>query len=378
MQSYTLTTLSEFLGDFIVYRKLEPMDARLPRLREFHEALHLGRDELPRRKDPAYARVIVHLLQLAHAVTPASGSLTHFFYVGESGATNEALFARLQAASGWPGAAFLAEENSAPPHIERIEVGESLLVRANRWNALSEFEAYCEKRKLPFAAGAVALFALEGAALGARGRNDRLIERIQAEATRRILEDVLGPVFDPADFKAAYARLSRGDPLPFTAGDPDGRAYVALLVAGGFCTLDDLKRAVAQGRFQSLEELMEAADQGARTLSSDLRALHAEIYDRVKRNDPTPFKAFRQREYEATVARMGSLVGRPSVPWLLNEELVITEEVRQAALRWREAGALLFGLSDRPDEAALPTAALAAQGYPPLHRASAHTVGRGD
>ena len=36
---------------------------------------------------------------------------------------------------------------------------------------------------------------------------------------------------------------------------------------------------------------------------------------------------------------------------LLQNEIVLTQEVRAAALRWRKNGALLFGLSDKPDEA---------------------------
>jgi hypothetical protein len=43
--------------------------------------------------------------------------------------------------------------------------------------------------------------------------------------------------------------------------------------------------------------------------------------------------------------------------------------------RWREQGALLFGLSDKPDEASLPSATLAAHGYPPIHRAVTRAVG---
>ena len=44
---------------------------------------------------------------------------------------------------------------------------------------------------------------------------------------------------------------------------------------------------------------------------------------------------------------------------------------------WREQGALLFGLSDKPDEASVPEASLAAQGYQPIHRQETHAVGWG-
>ncbi|MBS3785148.1 MAG: hypothetical protein KGY78_11970, partial [Anaerolineae bacterium] len=60
---------------------------------------------------------------------------------------------------------------------------------------------------------------------------------------------------------------------------------------------------------------------------------------------------------------------------LLAKEIVITQEVREAALRWKARGALLFGLSDKPDEASIPTPALASEGFQSIHRIETHTVG---
>jgi len=75
------------------------------------------------------------------------------------------------------------------------------------------------------------------------------------------------------------------------------------------------------------------------------------------------------------VERMGNLDDRASVDALLASEIVITQEVREIGLRWRAAGALLFGLSDKPDEASIPTEELAAQGFQPIHRVETHAVG---
>jgi hypothetical protein len=54
---------------------------------------------------------------------------------------------------------------------------------------------------------------------------------------------------------------------------------------------------------------------------------------------------------------------------------VITHEVRRMALEWRRRGALLFGLSDKPDEASCPTPELAEQGFVPIHQVEARVVG---
>jgi hypothetical protein len=54
---------------------------------------------------------------------------------------------------------------------------------------------------------------------------------------------------------------------------------------------------------------------------------------------------------------------------------VITHEVRTLMLKWRDAGALTFGLSDKPDEASIPTSEMLARGYQPIHRIEASVVG---
>ena len=91
--------------------------------------------------------------------------------------------------------------------------------------------------------------------------------------------------------------------------------------------------------------------------------------------DPTPFKAFRRAEYIETISKMGTLDDDAPVSNLIAEEILITQEVREAALAWREEGALLFGLSDKPDEASMPTVELALQGYLPIHSVKTHAVG---
>ncbi len=53
----------------------------------------------------------------------------------------------------------------------------------------------------------------------------------------------------------------------------------------------------------------------------------------------------------------------------------ITREVAEAALELQARGALLMGLSDKPDEASFPPAGLAQRGYLPLHHVRMKVVG---
>jgi hypothetical protein len=60
---------------------------------------------------------------------------------------------------------------------------------------------------------------------------------------------------------------------------------------------------------------------------------------------------------------------------LLAERIVITAEVQEFAAELRQRGALIFGLSDKPDEASFPTAEQERQGMKPLHQLETYVVG---
>jgi hypothetical protein len=103
-------------------------------------------------------------------------------------------------------------------------------------------------------------------------------------------------------------------------------------------------------------------------------AIHDDVWTCVQQGDPTPFKAFRYNEYLTTVARFGG-GGDTTAEETLQGMIVITQEVRQAALALREAGVLVFGLSDKPDEASVPSEAQASEGMRALHHLETLAVG---
>jgi hypothetical protein len=376
MRHHGLGTLSEFLGDFVVYRNLVPMDPRLPSLAALRGDLGIPEGVTPRKSEPAYARVIVEILHRAQALWEAP--LTRLIYVGDTRLNDGTAFANLCRAGGWPGAAFIgAERVDAPPALEVIEEGGRALMLANRWSLLPRFDAQCRARGLPVAAGAAVIVDLDKTALGARGRNDAVINAARVAAVRRTVAGALGAAFDAERFQAAYLRLNRTAFHPFTTDNQDYVAYLCLIVSSGLYDLDRLVAAIREGTFADVGQLLAAVDARADELPADLRALHADVYRRVRAGDPTPFKAFRYHEYETTVARMGHLPDDVPIADMLAREIVITSEVRAMALAWRARGALLFGLSDKPDEASLPSEARAAEGCRSLHETATHVVGAG-
>ena len=216
---------------------------------------------------------------------------------------------------------------------------------------------------------------LDKTAVGARGRNDHVIDQARVEAVRRTVGDLLGDEFDPESFQTVYDLLNQLEFHPFTTDNQDHLAYICLIWAVGLYPLDGLVADIRAGRMAAFQQFIAEVDDRAGELPASLRQMHGDIHVRVLQGDPTPFKAFRYTEYLVTVEKMGWLAEGATIDALLADEIVITQEVRETALAWLGQGALLFGLSDKPDEASIPTRDLAAQRYRPIHRVDTRAVG---
>ena len=375
MKNYGRTSVHEFLGDLVVYRNLVPADRRLPALVEICQHVGLPAGVIPRKSTPEYARVMVHLLQQARALDAPHTPIEWLVHIGDTQMNDGTALANICRAGGWAGLAFIGAEQDGPPHVQIIEQNGGMLYLANRWGALAEFDCFCREQGVPLDARTAVLVDLDKTALGARGRNDHVIDQARVDAVRRTAGDLLADSFDPDHFQAVYDRLNQPEFHPFTADNQDYLAYVCLILGSGLYGLEPLIADVRAGQMASFEQFIGGVDDRITELPADLRRIHKRVYALVQQGDPTPFKAFRYNEYQTTVARMGQLDGGASAAELLKEEIVITQEVRELALRWRGRGALLFGVSDKPDEASVPTDDLAARGCQAIHQIETHAVG---
>jgi len=387
MRNYGRTSIYEFLGDFVVYRNLAPLDPRLPALPVLRAEVGLPEGITPRKSQPDYARVMAFLLRQARALETPNTPIERLVYVGDTRMNDGTAFANICHAGNWPGLAFIGAERDEPARVEIAEQDSGTLYLANRWAALSDFEDFCRERGrhrplrsttsegFPLDERTAVVVDLDKTALGARGRNDHVIDHARVAAVRRTVGDLLGEAFDPASFQAAYDRLNQPEFHPFTADNQDYLAYMCLILGSGLYALESLVADVRADRLRTFEQFIARVDTRAAELPDHLRSMHGGIYALVQQGDPTPFKSFRYNEYETTVERMGQSDDDLPVTRLLQEEIVITQEVREIALAWKERGALLFGLSDKPDEASIPTDDLSAQGYQPIHRVETHAIG---
>jgi len=376
MKVFGSTSLHEIVGDLIVYRNLDPVDSRLPGLADIRNSIEIPVGMAPRKGQPAYAQVVVFLLKAASKLMDPDYTIQQLAYIGDTRMNDGNAFVTIANAGDWRGAAFIAAENQQPPSIDLVEQGTTNIFLANRWSALSDFEGYCRGIDLKFGKGTAVIIDLDKTALGARGRNDQVINQARVEAVRRTVGNLLGEAFDLERFQEAYDLLNQPAFHSFTTDNQDYLAYICLVQGSGLCELESLVESLGKQGMETFEGFISEVNDRVEELPPALREVHNKVYRRVQEGDPTPFKAFRRHEYQTTIARMGCRGDWKTVSELLSRKLVITQEVREAAQRWKRKGALLFGLSDKPDEACFPGEELAAQGYLPLHKVETCAVGK--
>lgn len=376
MKSFGRATAAEFIEDRILYRSLKPLQSDLPGLADCIPRLGLPPRRVPRKHEADYARVVAHILKAAQSLRSPAQYLQSLVYIGDTELLDGTAFANLCQVTGWRGFAFIGDETTNPPYTRLQYLPYGDLYITNRWYGLREFDQYCAQQGCPVDSQTAVVIDLDKTILGARRRNAQTIDRARTDAMQQALDQILGSAFDLTQFDLVYQTLSQVEFHPFTSDNQDYLAYVCLILLGGIASLSDLKQAVYQRELRTFEDFIQQVEQGKAQLPACLAEAHVQVYDSVLAGDPTPFKAFRRCEYTVTVGSMGILPDDASPLVLLAEEITLTEEIRRISLDWRNRGSLLFGLSDKPDEASLPTQELAARGFQPLHRTPTHAVGR--
>ena len=286
-------------------------------------------------------------------------------------------FNNICAAGDWPGIAFIcAEKPQDAPYHEVLKQEENrLLYLANRWQKLDDFDQYLIPHDIYIDENTAIILDLDKTCLGARGRNDQVINQARVEAAFATVEDLIGSEFDAEAFEKSYNQFNEPDFHPFTTDNQDYLVYVCLIVSSGLYEQDKLANDIQSGRIFRFDQFLIDVQLQAQKLPAGVREIHQDVFNRVRHGDPTPFKAFRAQEYLATIARMGQLGDEIPMDERLTQEIVITQEVRELALDWLFKGALLFGLSDKPDEASVPSKERASQGFLPIHKVETSIVG---
>jgi hypothetical protein len=366
--------LSDLVGDLVIFRDLNPVDARLPRFDEAWPQMGLAGPTRPRKHEPAYAQAVAWTLRRARALDQPDTELAEVFYIGDTALSDGNAFRNLRTAGGWRGWAFIGAERDEELAMTETE---GVFV-ANRWSALAELSAWLIQHEGAALDGRTAVIVdIDKTALGARGRNDKAIDRARTEAMTALIAETLGSCYDAELFRRTYTEFNATKYHPFTADNQDYLAYICLMINAQVYSIEQLRDDVAMGRLTGFNDFLAAVDaQRDRLVLPALCVLHDEVAARVQAGDPTPFKTFRRREFAETVGRMGNLPDDAPMGQRLIEEICLTREVLDLLAWLRDRGCLLVALSDKPDEASLPTPELAERGYQALHRAATHIAGQ--
>lgn len=377
MQLFGLAAIDEFLDDYLVYRNLVPVDPRLPTLDDFYKEIGLSSNRIPRKSEMDYAKALVFLLRQARIFDAPGVAIKRVIFIGDTTQNDGTAFANICRVGKWPGYAFIGSENQSPARTEMLSVESDIsLYLANRWAALADFDRFCAENSFPINEETAIVVDLDKTALGARGRNALVIDHARVQAVKNTVADLLGDNFDETAFKVVYNALNDVEFHPFTTDNQDYLAYICLILGSGLCEPEVIIADIRAGKLTTFGQFIGQVDRQAKNLPPALEDIHRNIFACVQAGDPTPFKLFRRNEYQTTINLMGHLKDDASVAALLTDEILITQEVRALAMTWKSQGALIFGSSDKPDEASIPTPELAALGYAPIHRTKSHAVGQ--
>ncbi|MCJ7549262.1 MAG: hypothetical protein MUQ30_06245, partial [Anaerolineae bacterium] len=231
MKNYGLSSISTFLGDNIVYRNLQPMDDRLPAFADIAARLGMNATAIPRKSEPDYARVMATLLREARSLEGSDAAIEWLVYVGDTRLNDGTAFTNLCRAGGWPGIAFIgSEKQGQPAKVELAQESGYTLYLANRWTMLEDFESHCRQQGVTFDAHTAIILDLDKTTLGARGRNDHVINAARLEAVRKTVQELLGVAFGAAGFESSYSLLNEIEFHPFTTDNQDYVAYLCLIL----------------------------------------------------------------------------------------------------------------------------------------------------
>ena len=361
--------LSDILGDRVAFRNLEPLDQKLRGLGQIRAEIGVAPGAIPRKTSPGYAAAIVHFLRQAQALRGVREPLKRIVFIGDTRMNDGKAATNL--GEHLPLRGFIGSDRLDEQPREEVD---RFLVIANRWAALTGFVNRLGADGFAIDRGTALLLDLDKTTMGARGRNDGVIDSARVEAVRLVIEKTLGETFDELAFRTVYDRLNQVAYHPFTRDNQDFLAYISLMVVGGVCPGDEMWAALQEQKLSTFEQFVELCGSRSKRMSGGLAGIHREVSERLAQGDPTPFKRFRYQEYLSTVSRMDVLPPEAPRDEVLAHEIVITAEVVELTRTALDRGVLTFGISDKPDEASVPTPQLAGEGFLPLHRISMKVV----
>ena len=367
--------LADFSGDMVIYRNLEPVDRRVPGLRNAYLDMELRTDQIPRKQDPDYAKAATWFLNKIQELRRARQPLAEVLFLGDTLFNDGQAYRNIVAFSRLRGACFIGADRTEQEPAYAVDEGG--VYTANRWGLLADWMTLLRQQSFHFDERTAVIIDIDKTALGAKGRNDKVIDRARLTGIFRTMDSVLGEKFDRAAFERHYSELNRARYHQITADNQDYLAYICLVLNTNLITFDEVLEEANTNSLDNFEQFIRWVNSRMMinpALGESLRETHEAVLSSVQNGDPTPFKRFRRQEFISTLEYMGNLDDSASAAELLAGEITITEEVYELAMWLKARGSAILCLSDKPDEASTPDRRSSGN-LAPLHRAETHRVG---
>ncbi|MEZ4676289.1 MAG: hypothetical protein R2932_18860 [Caldilineaceae bacterium] len=185
--------------------------------------------------------------------------LAELIFVGDTLLNDGQAYRNLRSLSGWAGSCFIgADRMDHEPAAEISE--EDFLYNANRWSAMGEWTAWTVDQGLKLDQRTVVIVDIDKTALGAKGRNDQVIDKARIEGIFRTMDSVLGANFDQAAFERQYSELNRARYHSLTADNQDFLAYICLVLNTGIIGFEDLLTQFNNGSLHDFEQFLRWVD----------------------------------------------------------------------------------------------------------------------
>lgn len=374
-ENFGRAALADICDDWVIYRNLEPLDKRVPGLKHAFYDMELRSEQIPRKQDRDYAKAAVWFVNRIQQVRGVRTPIRELLFLGDTLFNDGQAFANMIDESGWRGACFIGAERLDQEPATRIE--QETIHIANRWSSVVDWVAALMAQGFQLDAGTVVIIDIDKTAIGAKGRNDKVIDRARLAGIYRTMNAVLGDDFDQALYEQHYTELNRARYHLLTADNQDYLAYICMVLNTRLISLDEVVREVDSKSLDNFEQFIRWVDSRMMinpSAGEALREVHEAVNGSVRIGDPTPFKRFRRQEFVSTMEHMGNMPDGASVQELLENEITITEEVYQLAQWLKARKCEILCLSDKPDEASRPHPRVSPD-LAPLHRAQTHRVG---
>ena len=179
-QNFGRSMLADLVGDWVVYRNLEPLDKRVPGLKNAGYRMGMTEEGIPRKLDKEYAKAALWICEEARSAAGFQDAAEELLVIGDTLVNDGTAYRNLATLSGWHGACFIGADRMEQEPRHSLDQDSNLYL-ANRWSLLSDWLQTVRAQGFQLDSGTVVILDIDKTALGAKGRNDQVIDQAEKE-----------------------------------------------------------------------------------------------------------------------------------------------------------------------------------------------------